>query len=440
MRLSWGLVAVCISCMLCGVELRNGEDIDVSYADSYYNDISEDDPSEAVTPTAAPCATRDLSRWDKLFIMLEDSHMRQNMLLQHVDDMVRVKLRSLRDEMRRLSADNSGACANALEGTCAGLGEQVSRGFERSQRQLREAEEKCQTQHNATRHLLQDVQRAQATCLAKLESRHGHRGTLGQVPMKTLPTHPKEQDATSADGTKMERTLLAIASDLQRVQAQLVVFQRSFASRYIPSGCEMAMFFPMRSQQAFATVRPNTPMSLRSFTVCLWAKVTESLNKTVLFSYGTRQNPQELQLFLSGRSVHFTVGGESQLVGAQSEADSGQWWHCCGAWSSSQGLASLWVNGQQVARSSGVAEEHVLPGDGTVVLGQERGGPGLEREIDPMLAFTGKMTGVNAWDRVLPAERISQGARPDGSCDGRGNVIGWGVSEMTLHGSVQYIN
>lgn len=32
--------------MLSGVEMGNGEDIDVSYADSYYNEISEDDPSE----------------------------------------------------------------------------------------------------------------------------------------------------------------------------------------------------------------------------------------------------------------------------------------------------------------------------------------------------------------------------------------------------------
>ena len=87
----------------------------------------------------------------------------------------------------------------------------------------------------------------------------------------------------------------------------------------------MALFFPMRSRHAFATVKPDRPMSLRSFTVCLWAKVTESLNKTVLFSYGTQQNPQELQLLLTWRSVHFTVGGESRLVGAQSVAGGGKW-------------------------------------------------------------------------------------------------------------------
>ncbi|KAL2097898.1 hypothetical protein ACEWY4_007105 [Coilia grayii] len=221
--------------MLSGVAAGYGGGIDVSDADSYYNEILEDDPSEAVTPTAAPCASKDLSRWDKLFTMLEDSHMRQNMLLQHVDDMVRVELRSLRDEMRHLSTENRRACTRALEGICTDLAEKISRGFEHTQRQLREAEERCQTQHNTTLHLLQEIQRTQATCLAKLESGYGG-GTTLQVPMKALPTHLKEQHATSAGGAKMEMTLLAIASDLQRVQAQLADLQRSFATRYIPSG------------------------------------------------------------------------------------------------------------------------------------------------------------------------------------------------------------
>lgn len=211
-------------------------------------------------------------------------------------------------------------------------------------------------------------------------------------------------------------------------------------SVFVFPGCEMAIFFPMRSRHAFANMKPDTLMSLRSLTVCLWAKVTESLNKTVLFSYGTKQNPQELQLHLAGKSVHFTIGGESRLAGGQSTANSGQWWHYCATWSSSQGLASLWVNGQQVAHSRRVAEGHILPGDGTVLLGQEQGGPRLRRDVDPMVAFTGKMTGVNVWHHVLTAERISLLAKQEGTCYDRGNVIGWGVSEVTLHGSVQYIS
>ncbi|XP_063075978.1 pentraxin-related protein PTX3 [Engraulis encrasicolus] len=191
----------------------------------------------APSPTAAPCASRDLSRWDKLFIMLEDSHMRQNMLLQQVDDMVRVQLRSLRDEMRHLvsssESSSKACCTRALEEgitCCTALSKRMSQGFEQTQRQLREAEERCQMQNNTTLQLLRDIQRTQAACLSKLESGYG-RGTALQVPIKTVvPTRIKEQHATPAGGTKMEITLLAIASDLQRVQAQLAALQRSLVS------------------------------------------------------------------------------------------------------------------------------------------------------------------------------------------------------------------
>lgn len=196
----------------------------------------------------------------------------------------------------------------------------------------------------------------------------------------------------------------------------------------------MAILFPMRSKHIFAEVTPSTSFSLRSLTICLWAKVTEALNRTVIFSYGTKRNPQELQLLMAKRSLLLTVGGETHLVEADGIVTDGQWGHVCAAWSSEQGLASLWMNGEKVASVPGVAEGHVLPGDGFILLGQERG------SLDSSLAFTGKITGVNVWDRVLETERIKEYANPEGSCDSRGNVIGWGVSEIIPHGGAQYVN
>ncbi|KAJ8410749.1 hypothetical protein AAFF_G00187060 [Aldrovandia affinis] len=184
-------------------------------------------------------------------------------------------------------------------------------------------------------------------------------------------------------------------------------------------------------------------MGLRSFTVCMWAKVREALNKTVLFSYGTKRNPFEIQLLLSGQSALFTVGGEAHLVEARDVAQDGQWAHFCGSWSSEEGLTTLWVNGQKVASSAGVAEGHVLPDGGAMQLGQEKNGCctfGFDGGFDPKLSFAGKMTGVNVWDRVLGEEEIFQNAQLEGSCSSRGNVVGWGVSEIIPHGGAQYIN
>lgn len=141
------------------------------------------------------------------------------------------------------------------------------------------------------------------------------------------------------------------------------------------------------------------------------------------------------------------------MVEARGVVNPGEWIHLCGAWSSKQGLASLWAGGKKVASTPGVAEGHVLPDGGSLQLGQERNGccpqspssgsgmPGFEGGFDPKLAFAGKMTGVNMWDRVLSEEEISQLALQEGQgCEQRGNMVAWGVTEMVPHGGAQFIN
>ncbi|XP_051556059.1 pentraxin-related protein PTX3-like isoform X2 [Myxocyprinus asiaticus] len=430
------VLALCLSCFLNGnvFGYAYGED----YSDLYYNEIINGDLQQRATQS--PCQSQDILRWDKLFIMLEDTQMRQNMLLQQSEDMAKVEMNDIRKELQKLSSNNNKACAQVLENTCKGIKEQMNLKLNKVMEQLREAADKFQAQKNETLQQLLQFSMSQATRLTKLESNFLQGVGLTQVAMKSLPTYPKEQEASSADSGKLERTLIATAADLQRVHAQLALFQRAIAHHYIPSGCEMALLFPMRSKHIFAEVTPSKSFSLRSFTICMWAKVTQSLNRTVLFSYGTRKNTQELQLLLARRSLLLTVGGETHLVEAHNLVTDGQWAHFCGAWSSDQGLATLWVNGERVANVAGVAEGHILPGDGFILLGQERSRLGIYKKLDSSVAFTGKMTGVNMWDHVLEAGRIKEYAKEDGSCDNRGNVIGWGVSEIIPHGGSQYIN
>lgn len=218
----------------------------------------------------------------------------------------------------------------------------------------------------------------------------------------------------------------------------------------------MALLFPMRSRRIYTSIIPDVPLSLSSFTVCMWVKPTAVSKKTVLLSYGNRRNPFEIQLLLGQTSVLFTIGGEAHLVEARGVVNPGgasEWIHLCGTWSSEQGLASLWAGGKKVAATSGVAEGHVLPDGGSLQLGQERNGccpltqsseskvPGFEGGFDSKLAFAGKMTGVNMWDRVLSMEEISQLALGEGQgCAQRGNIVAWGVTEMVPHGGAQFIN
>lgn len=60
---------------------------------------------------ATPCdCSREHSEWDKLFIMLENSQMREGMLLQATDDLLRGELQRLRAELGRLAGGLARPC------------------------------------------------------------------------------------------------------------------------------------------------------------------------------------------------------------------------------------------------------------------------------------------------------------------------------------------
>ncbi|KAG7457027.1 hypothetical protein MATL_G00242170 [Megalops atlanticus] len=437
MSLLGALLAVCL--LRCPCALGYEDEIEVNYADSYYNEITDGEQREGLT-TPSPCQGQELTRWDKLFVMIEDSQMRENMLLHYVDDIIKAELQSLRGEVRRLLAGHAGTCSGAADTVGRRLATQMEQKVEQGMERVRTAAVEQAARQDAALQQLLEAGRNQAARLGKLETGCLSGAGLGA---KTFAAPHKQQDVTTSEVGQVEKALAAMAVDLQRVQAQLSLSQRWAAQHFLPSGCETALLFPMRSRRIYAAVNPDAPMSLRSFTVCLWAKATEALNKTVLFSYGTRRNPYEIQLLLSRRVAQFTVGGEAHLVEAREAAPEGRWVHLCGAWSSEQGLASLWVNGKQAASSPGVAEGHALPEGGVMQLGQEKNGCcgfGFDGGFDAKLAFAGKMTGVNVWDRVLGAEEIAQQALQEGSCNRRGNVVCWGVSEIVPHGGAQYIN
>eukprot|EP00061_Rhincodon_typus_P015233 g42793.t1 len=64
------------------------------------------------TAEACPCH-KDLSRLDKVFVMLEDSQMRQNMLLHSVNEVLAAELRAMRSEVQQALAGGTEACRHA---------------------------------------------------------------------------------------------------------------------------------------------------------------------------------------------------------------------------------------------------------------------------------------------------------------------------------------
>ncbi|XP_047450311.1 pentraxin-related protein PTX3 [Mugil cephalus] len=452
--------AVCVLSACVCLALAYEDNIEVSYDDTYYNEITDGDTPE---PTSTPCSSPDLTKWDKLFSMLENSQMRENMLLQYADDIIKVEMGSLRGEMMRFVAQYGGSCGAAVETAGRRMALQLEgRLRETLERlKLRDLSSAAGNSVGNSDHLEAQLQhllsaaRTQASRLAKLETSCFSSPEAGmEMNSKTgfqLPgsggAEPQAQGVTSR-----EVAVDVVLAALEETRMKLEEVQRSSRQRYLPAGCETALLFPMRSRRIYTAVIPDVHLSTSSFTVCMWVKPTILSNKTVLFSYGNRRNPYEIQLLLGQTSVLFTIGGESHLVEAKGVANPGQWIHLCGAWSSQQGLASLWADGKKVAFTPGVAEGHVLPDEGSLQLGQERrsccsvssssrtGMAGFEEGFDAKLAFAGKMTGVNMWDKVLSEEEISQLALQEGQgCEQRGSMVAWGVTEMVPHGGAQFI-
>uniref|UniRef100_A0A3B5KLP0 Pentraxin (PTX) domain-containing protein n=1 Tax=Xiphophorus couchianus TaxID=32473 RepID=A0A3B5KLP0_9TELE len=374
------LLSVC-ACVTLAYE----DDIEIQYTD-YYNEIT-DGETPAPTPSSTPCNSPDLTKWDKIFSMMENSQMRENMLLQYVDDIVKVEMGTLRGELRRWA--------------------QIQ--------QLLSAE------HTQTSRLA----KLESSCLSSRSAGAGF-GLNGKNGLHLQEVTPGE--------VALDEVLAA----MKAVKAELDEELKSSRQRRLPAGCEMALLFPVRSRRIYTAVIPDVPLSLSAFTVCMWVKPTSVFNKTVLFSYGHRRNPSEIQLLLAQTSAVFTVGEEASQVEARSVVSPGQWIHLCGAWSSEQGLATLWVGGKKMASNPGMAKGHSLPEGGSLQLGQERNG--CCPLFDPKLAFAGKMTGVNMWDTVLSEEEISQLAAQRGQgCQQRGSVVAWGVTEIVPHGGAQFI-
>ncbi|XP_007232157.2 pentraxin-related protein PTX3 [Astyanax mexicanus] len=445
------LQAVCLV-GLVGVVVRAqnyGDEIEVNYADAYYNEINEGDQAEEA-PTSnppPPCSAPEFSKWDKLFTMLENSQMKENMLLQYSDDLMKVELRSLRGEVLQFVAQYGGSCAAAVESAARRAGVQADLQLKQALDRLREtAAEQGEQQEEVLRRIL-EAGGEQAARLDRLEnSCLNGAAEWGEPEMGGRTKSFQTRHATEDGGEKGNKGKLDISEELQSLREQLELYVRATSTRVLPAGCDMALFFPMRSPKTHAEIIPQHSMQTNAFTACLWVKPTQVLNKTVLFSYGTTTNPLELQLVLNGQSILFTVGGEAHLVEAQGAVEEGSWTHLCGSWSSEQGLASLWVHGQKVASSPGVAEGHQLPTGGNIILGQEYSADGLAKRFgfqdifNAEEAFTGKMTGVNVWDRVLGKDEISQLARADGRrCGNRGNLVAWGVSQIVTKGGVELI-
>ena len=182
--------------------------------------------------------------------------MRQNMLLEALEDCCG-GVASLTAKVDRLTTGTCQQCVPTLESVCQGEAEQVRLRLQQGLVELSAEGEQRERRINATLQQLLQSSQEQSTLLGRLEAKEqrgeetggqwplgpgnggmvpglgeGPKGT-GQLALKPgslgaglagkpVPSSQKKQDVTSStDMLKLERALLTIAKELQKVQVQL---------------------------------------------------------------------------------------------------------------------------------------------------------------------------------------------------------------------------
>ncbi|XP_035022976.2 uncharacterized protein LOC118115884 [Hippoglossus stenolepis] len=236
-----------VLCVLVAASLCVNEvEYEGNYADDYDNEVSQDQQEAESQP--APCQPEGFSRWDKLFIALEDSHMRQLMLLASLDQ-CRGGMVSLGAQVEKMARGTCQQCVPSVESACRAQAEQASLGLQRGLVELRQEEAARERRLNATMQTLLHSRHEENARLRRPDEGRGHRAaSSGPTDTRTrhqptprprglgavlIPSGLKEQEVTPPlDMATMERALVAIATELQRVHLQLItVIEQAETSR-----------------------------------------------------------------------------------------------------------------------------------------------------------------------------------------------------------------
>ncbi|KAF4089460.1 hypothetical protein AMELA_G00066300 [Ameiurus melas] len=92
------------------------------YLDFSYNDIREGDQQETEA-SPCPCDGGERLRWEKIFIMMEDSHVMQKILIQ-ANEELKMEISSLRNHIQKISRDIPTSCLRVVEETCRSMNTQ----------------------------------------------------------------------------------------------------------------------------------------------------------------------------------------------------------------------------------------------------------------------------------------------------------------------------
>ncbi|XP_078703752.1 uncharacterized protein LOC144928896 [Branchiostoma floridae x Branchiostoma belcheri] len=198
-----------------------------------------------------------------------------------------------------------------------------------------------------------------------------------------------------------------------------------------PGGQKRTTFPSPRSTSNYVRLMTSLSQDLRSFTLCLHMRTDmSSSSDAALVSYAVTQQANELLVFnKGGRGLKLFIQGQEVVMGPLPVWDGAR--HAlCVTWRSSDGAWQVFADGVLKNSGSGFCRGDRVRSGGTLILAQEqdRVGGGFDRNQ----AFSGELSQVNLWDRVLSPAEV--GADWSAFCNHHGNVIDWATANIQVVG------
>ena len=114
----------------------------------------------------------------------------------------------------------------------------------------------------------------------------------------------------------------------------------------------------------------------------------------------------------------------------------GYWHHMCVSWEFLAGTWEIYKDGKYQASGYRLKAAHVIKTEGIITIGQDQ--DSLGGGFDTSQSYTGELTDLNIWDRVLNATEISSLSK---SCHGgKGNVKKWSDFKVGIRGDVRVVS
>ncbi|XP_078616504.1 sushi, von Willebrand factor type A, EGF and pentraxin domain-containing protein 1-like isoform X4 [Branchiostoma floridae x Branchiostoma japonicum] len=166
---------------------------------------------------------------------------------------------------------------------------------------------------------------------------------------------------------------------------------------------------------------------LRAVTVAFWMKMAQDKKgHKYVFSYAAEEDGvvQDNALVIEVDNFNeflFMINGEKITTTASVEDEA--WHHYAFTWSlgSAEEQWTFYVDGKRIAGGSEGGGGRLIPGGGTIVLGQDQ--DEILGGFDSKESFKGELSRLNVWDHVLTEAQISVMARH--CTDDSGNVRAW---------------